>query len=413
MRTRQPLRAAAVAAALVSAQILIMPMDARAATVAPAAPTITEDSATYTVGRAGKFTFAEPAGNPIPATFVYQLNGGAPTPVAGGRRAVTVSITPSRFTNTLAVWAIEPDDTFTDTADVFFNAEYPPPFADQDLTGDTRPDLLTLGGATGLPPGLWSATGKAAKGRLRTPATSIATIDLWPAPDFDGAQAISGKFTGTSFNDVLVYYPTGLNAGMAVIAASLDDGHPVDELGTHTISAGSMTDINGDNPIEVANAYDSAGTHGAYPDLFAVVGSPANGHTLDYYPNPGGTGAYYQANPTPLATPAGGADWNSWRIASTLLPSGTALLLWNPTTGALYLWESVTYDGTTLQYASYQLATNWQPDAASLQLSRDASGNPLIWTVSATGAATAYLVSHLTTTGVATLKAQPAQSLLP
>jgi len=413
MRTRHLLNAAAVATALVSVQILITPEQALAEAVPRVAPTITFNSAEYTVGSPGKVTFTEPDDSPVPTSFVYQLNAGATTTVMAGKREVTVSIIPTRFTNSLAVWAVEPDGHLTDTANAIFNAEYPPPFADQDLTGDGKPDLLTMGGATGQAPGIWLAAGKADEGKLCTPAANIATTNGLPVPDFDGAQVISGSFTGTSFNDVLVYYPTGPNAGLSLIAASLDDGQPVDLLHAYILASGTLSDNNGDNPIEVANAYDSAGVHGAYPDLFAIVGSPANGYTLDYYPNVGGTGAYYMPNPTPLPTPTGGADWNSWRIASKLLPNGTALLLWNPTSGALYLWESVTYDGTTLHYTSYELATSWLPAAASLQLSQDASGNPIIWTVSGAGAATAYLVSDLSTTGVATLKAQPPQSLLP
>ncbi|WP_344615160.1 hypothetical protein [Dactylosporangium salmoneum] len=412
MRTRHLLRAAAVAAALAPAQILIAPTAAGAATVPPAAPAVTEDSAAYIVGVRGAFTFAEPAGSPIPTAFVYQLNSGAPTRVAAGKRTVRVSIVPTRVTNTLAVWAIEPDGTFTDTTNVFFNAAYPPPFADQDLTGDGRPDLLTVGPATGLAPGLWLAAGRATRGGLRTPATNIAPLPGW-TPNFDGAQVISGRFGGTSFNDVLVYYPTGYSAGMAIIATSLDDGGPLDSTGVTVMPSGTMTDNNGDDPIAVANAYDSAGTNSGYPDLFAIVGDPAYGYTLDYYPNPGFPGGYFMANPTPLATPDGGADWNSWRIASKLLPSGTALLLWNPSTGALYLWESITYDGTTLHYTPYHLATNWQPAAASLQLTQEVNANPVIWTVSATGTATAYRVTNLSPTGLASLQAQPAQSLLP
>ncbi|GAB3868165.1 hypothetical protein [Dactylosporangium cerinum] len=303
MRRARLLRTVAVATALLLGQALITPTAAEATTVPPAAPTVTAISAPYTIGVAGKFTFAEPAGSPVPAAFVYQLNSGAPTQVTAGKRQVTASIVLTRFTNTLAVWAVEPDGTFTDTTTMFVNAAYPPPFADQDLTGDGKPDLLISGPATGLAQGLWLTAGKALRGGLHTPATNIASLTNWTAPDFDGTQVISGHFTGTSFNDVLVYYPTGNNAGMAVIAPSLDNGGPVDSIGGAVLPSGTMTDMNGDNPIAVANAYDSAGTGNAYPDLFAIVGNPSLGYTFDYYPNYNGTGAYYMANPTPLATP--------------------------------------------------------------------------------------------------------------
>ncbi|GAA1502669.1 hypothetical protein GCM10009827_014290 [Dactylosporangium maewongense] len=406
--TKHPLlRAAVLGAGLVLAQALLTPA-AGAATVPPAAPTVTAVSSSFTVGVKGKFSFAEPAGSPVPTAFVYQLNSGAPTRVAAGRRTVTVQVVPTRFTNTLAVTAVEPDGTFTDTTTITFNAVYPPPFADQDLTGDGQPDLLTAGPATGLPQGVWLAAGRAQRGGLRTPAAGIAGLSSWPAPDFDGAQVIAGRFTGTSFNDVLVFYPTGLNAGLAMIVPSLDNGGPLDVTGATVLPAGTMSDLDGNNPIAVANAYDSAGAGLAYPDLFGIVGAPGSGYTLDYYPNFNGTGAYYMPSPTPLATPAGGTDWESWRIASKLLPSGTALLLWNGSTGAVHLWTSVTYDGTTLHYTDHRLATDWHPGAASVQLTQDADGNPVIWTVSTAGVATAYLVKNLSA-----LKAQPAQPLLP
>ncbi|MEV6928786.1 hypothetical protein AB0M46_30440 [Dactylosporangium sp. NPDC051485] len=394
-----------LAAVLVPAAILAGPTAAGAATVPPAAPTVTLDSASYTIGVKGKFTFAEPAGSPVPTAFVYQLNSGAPKQVDAGKRKVTVSIVPTRFTNTLAVWAIEPDGTFTATTTVFVNSAYPAPFADQDLTGDGNPDLLTAGPGNGLAPGLWLAAGRANRGNLRNPATSVASLSGWPAANFDDVQVISGHFTGTSFNDAFVYYPAGFNPGMAIIVESLDDGGPLDLSRTHNLSAGTMADINGNSPIAIANAYDSAGNGNSYPDLFAIVGDQVNGYTLDYYPNPGFTGGYYMANPTPLPTPAGGADWDSWRIASKLLPGGTALLLWNSSTGAVYLWESVTYDGETLHYTPRQLATDWHPAATSVQLAQDADGNPVIWTVSSTAAATAYVIKNNT------LKAQPAQPL--
>jgi hypothetical protein len=293
--------------------------------------------------------------------------------------------------------------------------------ADQDLNGDGRPDLLTVGGTPGLASGLWMAAGCSTRGRVGVPAVNLGIngnggIGNGPS-DFDGGQAITGKFTGQSFEDFLVYYPSGPNAGLGVILGGTGDGAPINPVNNeYSLSPGTFTDFNGDNPIQLANAYDSAGANLAYPDLFATIGDPTNGYTLDYYPNQDGPGGYYVPVPLTVPTPTGGTDWQNWKIYSKLLPSGTALALWNPTTGGLYLWEGVTFDPGTgaLTFTQYTLAAAWHPVAApsSLQLTDfNGDGVPDLWAVSAAGDVTPYAISKLSTTGPAKLKAGPTQYL--
>lgn len=108
------------------------------------------------------------------------------------------------------------------------------------------------------------------------------------------------------------------------------------------------------------------------PDLFGIVGDPFDGYTLDYYPSRGTVRQYQRPTALSLATPTGGTDWENWRIYSELLPGGTALLLWNPTTGGLYLWEGATFDALAgaPSFTQYTLAATWQPTQApsTLQL---------------------------------------------
>ena len=84
---------------------------------------------------------------------------------------------------------------------------------------------------------------------------------------------------------------------------------------------------------------------------------------------------------TGLSTPDGGSDWENWKLASKLLPSGTAVSLWSPSTGALYLWEGVTFDidSGRLLYTQYRLLANFLTGATNTTLRLtdfDANGVP-------------------------------------
>jgi hypothetical protein len=68
---------------------------------------------------------------------------------------------------------------------------------------------------------------------------------------------------------------------------------------------GILADFNGDNPLQIANAYASLYDTGL-PDLPAISGDPANGYYLDYY-YAVGTAPYFQAFAVNTVTPCGTA----------------------------------------------------------------------------------------------------------
>jgi hypothetical protein len=395
----------------------------------PGAPTVTPPAST-TIGQAATFTVTPPTSGSTPSDYMYQLNGGTPETATASSGDASIVVVPTRFTNTLTVTSQSAGGNIGDAASVVFNANPAATEADADLTGDGNADLLTVGGGNGLPNGLWLAPGTGT-GQVLTGVTDIGANgngtagDNSPA-DFAGAQAITGHFGGTGLQDILAYYPPGPGAGPDVGQANIlfgsGDGSAIQaqDSGTEqTIPSGTFTDSNGDNPIQLANAGDTSGQCFAYPDLIAINGDGTDGYYLEFYPNNDGLGDYEVADQLSTPTPSGGTDWNHWTIATAQVPSGTAMYLWDSSTGALYLWEDLAYNMSTgaLSYTQYVIADGssaiWN-QGASLSLEAadmTGSGVPDLWTVGAGGQATAYLATL--GSGTATLTAQPAQDLVP
>ena len=393
----------------------------------PGTPVVTPPSAA-TIGQPATFTVAPPASGPLPAAYSYQLNAGAPATVtASSSGDASITVVPSRAANTLTVTSLSPGGNFGGTATVAFNASPAPPGADSDLTGDGIADLLTVGSsANGLPPGLWLAPG-IGNGQVKTAATDIGADgngsagDNSPA-DFTGAQVITGHFGGTGLQDVLAYYPSGPNAGQANILFGNGNGTPIQAQisgNEQTLSAGTFTDLGGDNPLQLANAGDTSGQGFAVPDLIAINGDSVSGYYLEFDPDNGGIGGYLTEDPLTTSTPAGGTDWNNWTIATAQLASGTAMYLWDPSTGALYLWENLAYNMSTgaFTYTQYVIAdgssTTWNKGATLTLQAADVNGDgtPDLWTVGAGGVVTAYLAT--VGSGTASLAVQPPQVLTP
>jgi hypothetical protein len=383
----------------------------------------------YPVGAPVGFTFRE-QGVGAAVAYEYTLYGrtrrvSAPSGVA------SVQVTPTRQTSYLFAYAVAADGSVSGAAvDIFF-AFSPQPAADKDLNGDGVPDLLTVGGTLGLGSGLWLATGKvrpgsAAKaGELARPATDIGINGNGFNPgaggpsDFDGAQAVTGLFFGDGFQDILLYYPSGNDAGGGEILAGSGDGSALVPISGNetTISAGILMDANGDNPVQVVNAYGSIYGTGL-PDLLATSGDPVKGYYLDYYES-SVPGLLFNTFEIHAPTPDGTADWNEWTLATFRYAGGTGMFLWNRGTGALYLWAGLAFadngNGTgTVAYTQYKISASFsagEPLSTLEAADFDGDGVPGLWAVTAAGVATAYRISCLSTTATARVTAGRPQKL--
>ena len=437
----------------------------------PGQPTITDASSaacpsasspqTYTIGAPATFTLTD--GNSNGGTiggYTYQLNNAAPITVtvpSGTASPYSAGITlkPTRGTNLLTVTALSSGGNLGQNQTCTFQATTTSS-SDHDLTGDSQPDLLTVGtGAAPMAPGLWLAPGTNTTGTLSTTPTDIGingdgvTGDN-KAADFTGTQAITGNFTARGLQDILTYHPNGARAGEADIYDAPGDGSPLLTQyanNEHTITHGDLVDNNGDyTPLQLVNAYNAASSGLAYPDLLGISGDDGNGYNLTYYPNgdSGGSFAYghgysigsYDNNTstfTALPTPSGGTDWKNWTLATAQTNGNTWVFLWNSgSTGSkpLYLWQNFTVNGysefnnttvgctvaagpdicTATGYTQYQLSTNWAPGTLqSLQAAdfdNDTAADlvnqtdkiPDLWAVTTSGAVTPYTVSGLATT---------------
>ncbi len=423
MPARFPVLPAALLAAAVALVAAAVPAGA-ATVISP--PTITAPLGglgPYPTGSPVTFSFSE-TGAGTAVSYEYTLNGGSVQTVAAPAGVASVQITPVREYSTLTVYAVAADGTVSGGTVDGFRAYATTPAADKDMNGDGIPDLLTVGGTPGLAPGLWLATGKPGRdGATGSPAVTLPATDAGingpginipgsPA-DWTGAQVITGQFLADGFQDVLVYYPSGNFAGGGVVLPGSGDGSALQPTSPTACSLPSvtLTDSNGDNPLQVVNAYRSLDGTG-YPDLLAVNGDPGNGYYLDYYDD-GSPCSYFNMVTVHTLTPDGTADWNQWTLATLSYAGGTGMFLWKESTGALYLWAGLTAadngDGTgTLSYTQYEIAAHWhtgKPLSTLEAADINGDGVPDLWTVTPAGAAQAYMISHLSTSGTARMKA--------
>ncbi|WP_334615051.1 LamG-like jellyroll fold domain-containing protein [Micromonospora sp. CPCC 205556] len=389
-------------------------------------PKISPPTGAPTIGQPATFTIAPPPTGTTPTGYAYQLNAAPPVAVtADSSGNASITVTPTRFTNTIAVTSVTAaGKNFGETDSLPFNSNPPPtPAPDGDLTGDGRADLLTVGSANNLKPGLWLAENNGEAGV--NPAISNmgargngVTGENSPV-DFNGAQVLTGRFTGGSFQDVLVYYPGGDNAGGGGVIAGNGDGSVLmpERSGIQFgIDSQSLRDQNNNSPIQLANVGDSRGLGWTFPDLIGTSGDATTGYQLTYYFTNPITAGYYGATSTGALTPTGGADWNNWTITAAPTNTGNALFLWNRTTGALHLWTDLRYDENTGQvtYTARTLAASGWNTGASLSLrAGDINGDGIadLWTVGAGALTTTWLVTNLQA-GSATITAQPKQTLI-
>ncbi|WP_052398350.1 FG-GAP-like repeat-containing protein [Streptomyces sp. NRRL F-5123] len=378
------------------------------------------------IGARCSFTVAPPTGETV-SGFEYQLNQSAPVTVdVNGPTTITVPV--SRLVNTLTVIAFSPGGNLGEPKFVeFLGTGISPAAGDGDVTMDGTPDLVTVGGpGTALPSGAWLSTGRPGGG-VNEAATDIGVNGLQtddeagtPKPsDWDGAQAVTGNFCGNGAQDVLAYFSAD-GSGSVVCndgsASSIAPGNPTtigESTAPYELPDGTFVDEDGTPATQVVTAGDTSGANTGLPDLLATMDNTlyltysftANGYGFLLDPDWGTCASCYAL--TSLNTPDGTQDWDSWTLATTQLPTGTALYLWNPTTGELDLWTGlgISTDGTTLTTTGQiQLAAagwNQNPDhPLTLQAADlDGTGRPSLRAVDrTTGQVTPYLFDGTTLT---------------
>jgi hypothetical protein len=356
----------------------------------------------------------------VPSSYQYQLNGGPIVTVAATASGqATFTAIPMRTVNRINVASASAGSNFSpDADDEPFTAAPAAPAVDADLTGDGTADLTVVGGSGTVPAGVWVAPGAGDENpSVLTAATDIGaygngTSVVGSPADFNGAQVITGRFSGNNLQDLLYYYPSGAKAGSGGVLAGRGDGSPVIPGGgdsQHSFSTGDFTDQsaggNADEPTTMVNAGNSAGGNNGFVDLLGVAGDATDGYHLVYYPNTGGVTQYSGVWPLITPAPDGTMNWNQWTIVSSQRGDGTTdLFVWNKTTGALYLWSALRFvndgDAPELDFTPHVLADgstatfnkNTAVTLKAADINRD--GVPDLWATTAAGVTTDWIVTQ-------------------
>lgn len=435
MRTHGRAAALLTAGLLGTGLLAVVPATAQASTVI-SPPTIDAPFGglgPYTAGTQVTFTFSPSPFNAAPAAYQYTLDSDPTQTVSAPSGTASVAITiPERPADILSVVAVAADGTVSGPTVDEFTTQLATPAADKDFNGDGLPDLLTVGGTAGLPPGLWLAPGDAARPRaasrgvVEVPATNIGVNgDGTGSPespaDFDGAQVISGNFEEDNYQGFLMYFPSGPDAGGGLVVPGSGDGSPLgfSQEGV-VIDQGDLADANGDNPLQVVSADQS--TQGLdVPDLITVSGDQSHGFALNYFISLGAPGAYLLSFADDIPTPDGTDDWPDWTLATLSYSGGAGMFLWNESTGALYLWAGLTatdnFDGTgSLAFTQYKIASRFftgQPLATLEAADFNHDGVPDLWAVTPSGIAIPFTVTNLSATSTARVRQGRPQRLVP
>jgi hypothetical protein len=397
----------AAAGALVASGGLAAGTASAATTIA--APAVDSAFVWYT-DTAYAFTFTEGTGATA-AEFEYSIDGGGLQTVPAVNNSAQVNLEFTGSYDTLDVYAVAADGTVSAATTVTEQPDDNVWAADKDLNGDGLPDLLTAGGAgTGLASGIWQALGTGG-GRLDVPAANLVDAGTNVAPSyFDGTQLVMGHYGQNGFEDIMDYSPA---TGVGLQFVGSGNGSALSNGASITVAPSNWfaDPLTGDVPSQITNGYDATGLGNQMDGFFSIAGDATHGYAMDY-----DEADYLGFTPIQLSgqkTPDGTADWNDWRIAGASVQSGIALYLWNRSTGALYLWEGikVTDNGNetgTMSYIQYDVARHWNKGVSLTTLEAadfDGSVTPGLWAVGTNAVAKAYVVSHLSTTRTARIKA--------
>lgn len=230
--------------------------------------------------------------NPSAATvanYTYQLNGyGGQTVAYNSNNATKITVVPSNTVNILTVNATATNSNVGQPTDCVFYATAPTNAVPGDLTGSGNPDLLIPGqGSAALPAGLWLApatsTGQVSSSAINIGqyGTGVSATDT-SAASFTGTQVVTGLFSGTGFNDVLVYNPKPGENGVCSGEILDDDGEttPLDpDRGANLLSP-VVTYMTSQTAGACATAIGNAG------GLYEAESSGAASPVASYVPGP-------------------------------------------------------------------------------------------------------------------------------
>ncbi|WP_316529308.1 FG-GAP-like repeat-containing protein [Kitasatospora brasiliensis] len=382
----------------------------------PGKPTATVGTGPFTVGSPTQLTIAPNPVGTVPASYVYQMNGAAPSTVAAVSGAATVTVKPTRAHNVLTVTALSAGGNPSGDSEVVeINAAPPATAAENDLTGNGRADLVAVGGKSGLPSGLWLASGASGKS-LNTAADNLGSQGLAgtnPSPaDWNGMQAIVGHFrSGAGFNDVLQYNPA---TGVGLVLFGNGDGSALSPLiGKGVPSVAFTSPTTKATATWIANAgklYTTAaqGEANPFPSLLSILDG-----SLYLQPTTAQSGGFFPAEVDLSDTnPTGSGTWAGWTIVTALGTDGMpGMFARSDAGGQLYYYSAANLLDLTLgKSATPKLvaSTGWTKAAKpTLQAADiDRNGTLDLWSVDANGGASANLFNGTT------ISAQPAQLLV-
>ncbi|MFE4516269.1 FG-GAP-like repeat-containing protein [Kitasatospora sp. NPDC056783] len=383
---------------------------------APGKPTASIGNGPFTVGSPAQVAItANPVGT-APASYVYQMNGAAPSTVVAVAGAATVTVKPTRAHNVLTVTALSAGGNPSGDSEVVeISAAAPATAVENDLTGDGRADLVAVGGKSGLPGGLWLASGATDKS-LNTAADNLGSEGLAgtnPTPaDWNGTQAIVGHFrSGAGFNDVLQYNPT---TGTGLVLFGNGDGSALSPLiGKGVPSVAFTSPTTKAKATWVANAgklYTTAaqGEPNPFPSLLSILDG-----SLYLQPTTAQSGGFFPAEVDLSDTnPTGTGTWAGWTIVTALGTDGMpGMFARSDVGGQLYYYSPANLLALTLGNSATPAlvaSTGWTKAAKPTLQAADIDRNNTLdlWSVDANGSATANLFNGTT------VSAQPAQTLV-
>ncbi|MGW4380674.1 hypothetical protein [Kitasatospora sp. NPDC004531] len=391
-------------------------------TVPTAAPTVSVPSG-LVIGTPAQITVTAGPGDP-PAAYTVQVGSDAPkTVTADASGAAVATVTPVSGYSNLKVTPLSPGGNPGPAATVGLYAAQPPQPPQTarvagDIDGDGVPDLLLVGGQTGLGDGLWLAKGLG--GGALAPAVQVGAAGTGrnapgSAADWNGVLAIGGRFNGSTADSVLAYLPSvGTGTALPYAAGAFDPSRSVN-IGPQVFDDGTRRVERIADGGELYQAGNGSPTGNSTVDnLLVLAGGKLN--LIGSAGIPGAYGSLWTSVELSDTNPAGTGDWHGWSITTAVLGAGRqpGLFARNDADGSLYYYAASKLTGPFLgdPIGAPVLVAVGGWDAASKPILRgtdlDGDGLADLWAVDAQGNATGYRFDGTALTALATSSVLPA-----